>query len=623
MIDDPAPNPPDEAPSGAGLFGEALEKPAASAYRVLARKYRPSRFEDLIGQEPMVRTLSNAFDLGRIHQAYMLTGVRGVGKTTTARILARAFNYALPARENRSGVDRPTIHMDEIGLHCQAIMDSRHVDVIEMDAASHTGIGDVREIIESARYKPVMARTKVYIIDEVHMLSNQAFNGLLKTLEEPPEHVKFLFATTEIDKVPVTVRSRCLRFDLRRVESEVLVRHLAGICDKEKVEIDREALALIARASEGSVRDALSLLDQAIAHGAGAPIQADGLRLMLGLADRSRVIDLFESLMKGDVAAALGNLKNQYDAGADPGQVLADLADFVHLVTTRKVAPELVDAAATPAERERGAFFAQNLSMSVLSRAWQILLKGVQEVKDSPRPLPAADMVLVRLAYAADLPTPEEALKRLSSPEASFSAPQPRGGGPGSGASAALRAAPRLAAAQPFTAAQPLGAAPEARLEAAKTEPAPTLVLNSFAELVALAGTQRDIQLKTALERDVRLVRFEQGVLEFSLAPGGSPGLAAQLTRKLQDWTGQRWMVALSTAPGAETLVEAAEAREKERRVGVQAHPLVRATLDRFPGAVIVAVRGGGTETAAAPDEKTPSPAEDVAYIDDSEDEDF
>jgi DNA polymerase III subunit gamma/tau len=611
MIDDPAQGPVD-APTGGGLFGDAPPL-KNSVYRVLARKYRPSGFEDLIGQEPMVRTLSNAFDLGRIHQAYMLTGVRGVGKTTTARILARAFNYALPARDGRPAIDKPTIHMEEIGLHCQAIMESRHVDVIEMDAASHTGIDDVREIIESARYKPVMARTKVYIIDEVHMLSKQAFNGLLKTLEEPPEHVKFLFATTEIDKVPVTVRSRCLRFDLRRVEAEVLARHLAMICNKEKVEIDHEALILIARATEGSVRDALSLLDQAIAHGAGAPIHADNLRLMLGLADRSRVIDLFEQLMKGDVAAALANLKNQYDAGADPGQVLADLADFVHLVTTRKIAPDLVDAAATQAERERGAFFAQNLSMSVLSRAWQILLKGMQEIKDSPRPLPAADMVLVRLAYAADLPSPEEALKRLtSSPGEPSGSPAPRGGGGASGASAALRSAPRLAAAQPSI------AAPEAKAHSAEN-----LVLNSFAELVALAGTQRDIQLKTALERDIRLVRFEQGVLEFSLTPGGSPQLAAQLTRKLQDWTGQRWMVALSTAPGAESLVEQAETKEKERRVGVQAHPLVRATLDQFPGAVIVAVRGGAAESVAAPDETAPVGPEDVAYNEDAEDEDF
>ncbi len=611
---------PNDVSSGGGLFGDAPEKPASAAYRVLARKYRPSRFEDLIGQEPMVRTLSNAFDLGRIHQAYMLTGVRGVGKTTTARILARAFNYALPARDGRAAIDRPTIHMDEIGLHCQAIMESRHVDVIEMDAASHTGIDDVREIIESARYKPVMARTKVYIIDEVHMLSKPAFNGLLKTLEEPPEHVKFLFATTEIEKVPVTVRSRCLRFDLRRVEAEALVRHLGSICEKERVEIDQEALALIARASEGSVRDALSLLDQAIAHGAGAPIHAADLRMMLGLADRSRIIDLFEQVMKGDVASALANLKSQYDAGADPGQVLADLAEFVHFVTTRKVAPDLVDAAATEVERQRGAFFAQNLSMSVLSRAWQILLKGIQEIKDSPRPLPAADMVLVRLAYAADLPSPEEALKRLSSSPESSGAPAPRGGGGSSSGPGAAMRAPRLAAAQ----AKLPDSRPEFRAAAsAQAETAPSLVLGAFSELVALAGSQRDIQLKVALERDVRLVRFEQGRLEFSLAPGGSHSLPAQLMRKLQEWTGQRWMVALSTAEGAPSLVEQAQAREEEKRVGVQAHPLVRAALDQFPGAVIVAVRGAETEAPAASPVSGSLSADDVAYIEDSEDEEL
>ena len=610
MSDGTAPTP-NDAPSGGGLFGDAPASEAPKAYRVLARKYRPSRFEDLIGQEPMVRTLSNAFDLGRIHQAYMLTGVRGVGKTTTARILARAFNYALPAANGRPAIDRPTIHMDEIGLHCQAIMESRHVDVIEMDAASHTGIDDVREIIESARYKPVMARTKVYIIDEVHMLSKPAFNGLLKTLEEPPEHVKFLFATTEIEKVPVTVRSRCLRFDLRRVEAEVLARHLGAICEKEKVEIDQEALALIARASEGSVRDSLSLLDQAIAHGAGAPIHAAGLRVMLGLADRSRIIDLFEQLMKGDVASALANLKSQYEAGADPGQALADLAEFVHFVTLRRVAPDLADASASETERQRGLYYAQNLSMSVLSRAWQILLKGIQEVKELPRPLPAADMVLVRLAYAADLPTPEEALKRLSSSPDSSPSPALRGGGPAGGPSAALRSAPRLAVAQ--------AAAPEARIEAA-----PSLILNSFAELVALAGSQRDIQLKTALERDVRLVRFEQGRLDFSLAPGGSANLPAILSRKLQDWTGQRWMVALSTAEGAPSLLEQAKAREEEKLVGVQAHPLVRAALDQFPGAVIVAVRSAEAEAPAAPSASARGGSDEIAYIEDnSEDEDL
>ncbi len=607
MIDDTAPNS-DDGASGA-LFADPPQKPAPAAYRVLARKYRPSRFEDLIGQEPMVRTLSNAFKIGRIHQAYMLTGVRGVGKTTTARILARAFNYEVPARDGRPAIDRPTIHMDEIGVHCQAIMESRHVDVIEMDAASHTSIDDIREIVDSARYKPAMARTKVYIIDEVHMLSKSAFNGLLKTLEEPPEHVKFLFATTEIDKVPVTVRSRCLRFDLRRVETEELVRHLAAICDKERVEIETDSLALIARASEGSVRDALSLLDQAIAHGAGAPIGVENLRLMLGLADRARVIDLFEAVMKGDIAAALAYLKEQYDSGADPTQVLVDLAHFVHFVTKTKIAPKVVDQGATQVERERGAFFAENLSMAVLSRAWQILVKGVEEVKDSPRPLAAADMVLVRLAYAADLPTPEEALKKFIGAPSSGSAPVPSRPpvSPATGPGAFSRAAPVLATAQSAP-------APDAP---------PTVAIRNFAELVALAAQKRDIQIKTALERDVRLARFEPGVLEFSLAPGGAPGLAAQLARKLQDWTGQRWMVALSSAEGAPSLIEQAQAAEDQKRVGLQAHPFVRAALDQFPGAVIVGVRGGEAEAAAPSVEAPETPADEVAYIDESEEEDF
>ena len=456
---EPPPNAHDEAAPGLGLATFAAPDKAgkeASPYRVLARKYRPASFEDLIGQEAMVRTLSNAFDLDRIHQAYILTGVRGVGKTTTARILARAFNYELPARGTEPAVTRPTIHMPELGVHCQAIIESRHVDVIEMDAASHTGIDDVREIIESARYKPVMARTKVYIIDEVHMLSKQAFNGLLKTLEEPPDHVKFLFATTEIEKVPVTVRSRCQRFDLRRVEAHVLTDYLASICAKEAVAIEAEALSLIARAAEGSVRDALSLLDQAIAHGAGqtgATITAEALRAMLGLADRGRIIDLFEALMRGQMAEALGILKDLHDFGADPAEVLASLAEFVHLVTRLKLVKEAAqDASLTPDERVRGQQFSQALSMPVLTRAWQLLLKGLREVKDSPRPLAAADMVLVRIGFAADLPTPDEALRKLAlttsgeAPEA----PQARGADPGargpvavSTARAAVQTAPR------------------------------------------------------------------------------------------------------------------------------------------------------------------------------------
>ena len=583
----------------------------ATPYRVLARKYRPARFEDLIGQEAMVRTLSNAFDLDRIHQAYILTGVRGVGKTTTARILARAFNYEVPARGAEPAVTRPTIHMPELGVHCQAIIESRHVDVIEMDAASHTGIDDVREIIESARYKPVMARTKVYIIDEVHMLSKQAFNGLLKTLEEPPDHVKFLFATTEIEKVPVTVRSRCQRFDLRRVDADVLTRYLAAICAQEVVTIEDEALSLITRAAEGSVRDALSLLDQAIAHGAGGSraaepgttISAEAVRVMLGLADHARIIDLFEALMRGQMAAALGILKELHDFGADPAEVLAGLADFIHLVTRLKLVPEAAqDASLTPEERSRGGQFSQTLSMPVLSRAWQLLLKGLREVKDSPRPLAAADMVLVRIGYAADLPTPEEALRKLSL--TASSEPQqavPRGAGPGASGPAAIANASLALARAP-------------RQEAS----APAITLTRLQDVVALASQHRDIQMKLALERDMRLVRFEQGHIEFSMAPGGSPQLAQTLARRLQEWTGTRWMVAVSNAQGRPSLKEQEEAKAREALSGVRAEPLVQSVLAAFPGAEIIAVRTAGPAPEPEPAAGTDAGISDEIAFSDS-----
>jgi DNA polymerase-3 subunit gamma/tau len=586
-------------------LGDASPAP----YRVLARKYRPASFEDLIGQEPMVKTLSNAFDLGRIHQAYLLTGVRGVGKTTTARILARAFNYELPAQGDRAAVTQPTIHMPELGVHCQAIIDSRHVDVIEMDAASHTGIDDVREIIENARYRPVLARTKVYIIDEVHMLSKQAFNGLLKTLEEPPDHVKFIFATTEIEKVPVTVRSRCQRFDLRRVEADVLVAHLTAICAKEAVAIEPEALALIARASEGSVRDALSLLDQAIAHARGSlrtEVKAEDLRLMLGLADHSRIIDLFREIMTGDIAAALASLKALYDAGADPGRILGELAEFVHFVTRVKLAPESAkDPAFAEEERIRGSEFAQNLSLAVLTRAWQLLLKGLQEVRDSPRPLAAADMVLVRLAYAADLPTPDEALRRL--------APQP----PGTTAPAPVRTSAGISARGEASVSRgaALAKRPAAEPEASRE---PQVRLARFEDLVALAAAQRDIQLKVALEHDVRLVRFEEGSIEFALAPGASPQIAQQLTRRLHEWTGRRWIVVVSTETGAPSLSELAEAAASAALQGVRADPLVQRALALFPGAEIIGIRG----TEPAPAEKPAESGDDVAYVDSAFSED-
>src|ERR1700678_1055240 len=400
--------PPTEADSGhqSGLdLGGGPE--AGKHYRVLARKYRPSSFDDLIGQDAVVRTVSNAFETGRIPQAWVLTGVRGVGKTTTARILARALNYELPD----GSITGPTIAMPVLCTQCQAIMESRHLDVIEMDAASHNGVEDVRAINDAIRYAPVSARYKVYILDEVHMLSSAAFNALLKTLEEPPPHAKFVFATTEIRKVPITVLSRCQRFDLRRIDAELLVKHLQGIAEKELITAEPAALAMIARAAEGSVRDALSLLDQAIAHAAGQ-VRAEDVRQMLGLADRARIIDLFEALMRGDLARALTEVRDQYNTGADPAMVLGDLAEFTHFVTRVKIVPTLADdVSLTETERTRGRAFAAKLSMRVLARTWQMLLKGMEEVAAAGRPIAAAEMVLVRIAYAADLPTPDEVIR--------------------------------------------------------------------------------------------------------------------------------------------------------------------------------------------------------------------
>ncbi len=474
-----------------------------------------------------------------------------------------------------------------------------------MDAASHTGIDDVREIIDNARYRPVLARTKVYIIDEVHMLSKQAFNGLLKTLEEPPDHVKFIFATTEIEKVPVTVRSRCQRFDLRRIEADRLVAHLSGICFKEEIAAEPEALASIARAAEGSVRDALSLLDQAIAHAKGSlrvEVKAEDLRQMLGLADRGRLIELFADVMRGDIAAALAAMKALYDSGADPQRLLGELAEFTHIVTRLKLVPETAkDPALSEVERVRGAEFAQSLSLPVLTRAWQLLLKGLNEIKDSPRPLAAADMILVRLAYAADLPTPDEALRQLGSlPQATTvaSSPSPARDSAPAGASASLVSRTHSAAVRSAPAPQPESSEPRLRLA-------------RFEDVVAQAAAARDIQLKMALERNVRLVRFEEGAIEFALASGASPQLAPTLMRRLQEWTGRRWMVAISREAGMPSLKEQAETAAAASLQGVRADPLVRAVMDVFPGAEIVAVR----ETEPA---ENTAAAEDIAYIEDS-----
>ncbi len=577
------------------------ETPAAAApYRVLARKYRPQSFADLIGQEAMVRTLSNAFDTGRIAQAYLFTGVRGVGKTTTARILARALNYELPGE-----VDRPSIHLDRPGTHCQAIMEGRHVDVMEIDAASHTGIDDVRQITDGARYAPVSARYKVYIVDEVHMLSEKAWNAFLKTLEEPPAHVKFMFATTEIRKVPVTVLSRCQRFDLRRVEADVLVNHLSGICTREGVTVEADALGLIARAGEGSVRDSLSMLDQAIAHGAGT-VTAENVRRMLGLADRTRIIDLFEHLMKGDVAAAMAEFKSQYDDGADPEIVLGELAEFVHFVTRVKVAPAAADDVAfSETERSRGRDFAARLSHRVLARAWQMLMKGIEEVARSPKPLASADMVLVRIAYAADLPTPDEALRMLADGSGAVgagAAPRlPSGGGGGGGGSAQAMAAgaPRLS-----SVARPEGAPVAMREQAQPAAAAQAhMVLATFADIIKLAAEKRDVRLKQQLEGDMHVVRCEDGRLDFRPARSAAPTLAGDLQKKLTDWTGRRWVVTISSEPGEQTVRERLAAEQADRERGVLAHPAVQAVLAKFPGAEIVAVRPleGAAEAEASP----------------------
>ncbi|WP_413990240.1 DNA polymerase III subunit gamma/tau [Labrys okinawensis] len=560
--------------------------PDTQPYRVLARKYRPQTFDDLIGQDAMVRTLSNAFETGRIHQAYMLTGVRGVGKTTTARILARGLNY-----EPEEGGGKPTIHMPVLGRHCQAIIDSRHMDVMELDAASHNGIENIREITDGVRYAPVSARFKVLIMDEVHMVTTQAFNALLKTLEEPPPHVKFIFATTEIRKVPITILSRCQRFDLRRVDAGLLARHLGSICEKENVTIDAGALAMIARAAEGSVRDSLSLLDQAIAHSGGS-IDAESVRSMLGLADRSRVIDLFEAVMRGDAASALDELRAQYDQGADPAVVLSELAEFTHFVTRVKISAAAAnDPSATEVEKVRSTELAGKLSMKVLTRQWQMLLKGIPETQTAAKPLAAADMVLARLCYAADLPSPEELIRQLTenggslptrSPAASPSAPAP----------SAPRAQLITSVSQPPVHAQPQPMRiPQADSAAAAL---PIRELASFAEVVALAQEKRDLPLKLSLERFVRLVAFADGRLDIALEQGSPAGLVNDLSRKLSDWTNKRWLVVISAERGESTLREQAEARQAAVLSGIRAHPLVRNVMERFPGAEIVDVRDNG-----------------------------
>ena len=560
-----APTPAAEAPGGEG-----------QAYTVLARKYRPRTFEDLIGQEAMVRTLTNAFATGRIAHAFMLTGVRGVGKTTTARLLARALN------NETDSIDRPSLALTAHGRHDAAIMAGQHMDVMEMDAASHTGVNDIRDILESVRYAPVEARYKVYVLDEVHMLSTQAFNALLKTLEEPPPHAKFIFATTEIRKVPVTILSRCQRFDLRRVEPEILVDHLGRIAEREGMRIEPDALALIARAAEGSVRDGLSLLDQALVQAEkGELVQTTTVRDMLGLADRSQTIALFESIMAGRTPEALESFRTLYGYGADPVQVTNDLLEHCHAASVAKMlGPQ---ATRLPNDQaQKLAALGAVISAGTLSRVWQMLLKALDEVRRAPNPADAVEMAIVRLAYAADLPGPEEALKALRDGEPVGGGGPPRGpsgGGGGGGASAQLAARPAAAPALP--------------------DP------QTFEAVVALIGEKREVGLQMDVQRYVRPVAFKPGAITYESVEGAPVDLARKLASRLKDWTGRTWLIAANGQGGGETMIEIDRRKRAEERAAVEADPFISAVLEAFPGAKIGEIR-----TLAAPVELPEIPDE-------------
>ncbi|MGY6409616.1 MAG: DNA polymerase III subunit gamma/tau [Alkalilacustris sp.] len=578
------------------------------AYQVLARKYRPETFADLIGQEAMVRTLRNAFTAGRIAHAFILTGIRGTGKTTTARIIAKGLNCVGP-----DGTGGPTTTPCGVCEPCRAIAAGRHVDVLEMDAASRTGVGDIREIIDGVAYRAASARYKVYIIDEVHMLSVNAFNALLKTLEEPPAHVKFLFATTEIRKVPVTVLSRCQRFDLRRIEPEVMLTHLGRIAEAEGAEVAPEALAMITRAAEGSVRDALSLLDQAISHGQGAT-SAEAVRAMLGLADRGRVMDLFDAILRGDCAGALTEISAQYADGADPVAVLRDLAEVTHWVSVVKVTPDAAeDPTVSPDERARGRDMAERLPMRVLSRMWQMLLKALEEVAQAPNAMMAAEMAVIRLTHVADLPSPEELLRKLADPATPVGAARP-----GHGAPAAAAGAPQARHAQPAALGSPppaAGAAPadpsaprlhraggaEMRAPAPATAPAALAQWPDFTAVVELIRARRDLPLLMEVETGLRLVRYAPGRIEFAPTDSAAPDLAARLAQRLQGWTGARWAVSVVTAGGAPTIAEARAAAQDAARASAHDNPLVQAVFAAFPKAEITEIRP--LHTAPAPDE--------------------
>ncbi|WP_423791788.1 DNA polymerase III subunit gamma/tau [Loktanella salsilacus] len=568
------------------------------AYQVLARKYRPETFADLVGQDAMVRTLKNAFAADRIAQAFIMTGIRGTGKTTTARIIAKGMNCIGP-----DGNGGPTTDPCGKCEHCVAIMEGRHVDVMEMDAASNTGVQNIRDaIIETVSYRAVSARFKIFIIDEVHMLSKSAFNALLKTLEEPPAHVKFIFATTEIRQVPVTVLSRCQRFDLRRIEPEVMIGLLQKIAKSETAEISEDALALITRAAEGSARDATSLLDQAISHGAGETT-ADQVRSMLGLADRGRVLDLFDMILRGDAAEALNELSTQYADGADPMAILRDLAEVTHWVSVIKITPDAADDPTIgPDERTRGLAMAQAVPMRVLSRQWQMLLKSLEEVAASPNAMMAAEMAVIRLTHVADLPTPDELVRKLKD----ATPPPPSGGGGGSGA----RMAPAGGAAQAISQTHtPTHSGPSGPSASAAPQLATEALQHyaRFEDVVNLIRAHRDVKLLVEVETGLRLVSYQPGRIEVHPTGDAASDLTQRLGARLQAWTGNRWAVIISNDEGEATIAEVRDAAATALQQQATAHPLVQAVLLTFPKARITDIR---TEADRAQEAQTDALAE-------------
>ncbi|NDR57076.1 DNA polymerase III subunit gamma/tau [Aliiruegeria sabulilitoris] len=573
-----------------------MSETGESGYQVLARKYRPNTFADLVGQAAMVRTLKNAFEADRIAQAFIMTGIRGTGKTSTARIIAKGMNCI-----GADGTGGPTTEPCGTCEPCRAIAEGRHVDVLEMDAASNTGVDDIRnQVLDSVAYAPSSARYKVYIIDEVHMLSKSAFNALLKTLEEPPAHVKFIFATTEIRKVPVTVLSRCQRFDLRRIEPEDMLKMLRRIADAEGGEISDEALALLVRASEGSARDATSLLDQALSQGVGETT-ADTVRAMLGLADRGRILDLFDMVLKGDAAGALAELSAQYADGADPMAVLRDLAEVCHWVSIIKITPEAADDPTVPPdERDRGRTMAEALSMPILSRLWQMLLKALDEVALAPNSMMATEMAIIRLTHVADLPTPGDLVRQLRD------APPPTSPGPGTGGGQPQPTGGPTGYAPPPSApaGTPHGAGPVAAL---RVTPDQALAhYASFDHVIELINSNRDIALQIEVERTLRLAKYSPGRIEFEPTPNAAPDFASRLGAALQRWTGNRWAVIVVNEGGAPTIDEARHAEDHALRAEALKHPLVQAVLEHFPQAEIADIRTTAQIAAEAAVEALP-----------------